>query len=143
MDKTLYRKIYNDTFFKNGPLSILLNSNFFARKGLFKHISKNKEYIHGDVLDFGCGSKPYQDIFNYKNYVGVDTNGAHPHQKESVDVLYDGKQLPFQGQKFDTVFSSQVFEHVEDIDFSLDEIYRILRPGGGFIFHDAFCRSRA
>jgi SAM-dependent methyltransferase len=40
--------------------------------------------------------------------------------------------LPFDDRSFDAVLSCGVLEHVEDPDASLDEIKRILVPGGSF-----------
>ena len=129
--KTFLKKVYSNTFFLNGPLSIFFNSSFLVRRGFFKHILGNKNCISGDVLDLGCGSKPYKELFTYKSYVGIDVDtGAHSHKEEAVDVFYDGRVIPFPDKNFDSVFSSQVFEHIENLDFSLDEVFRVLRPGG-------------
>jgi len=127
----MYRRFYNKTFFLNGPFSIFLNSSFWVRRGLFRSISENREYVRKDVLDLGCGSKPYRSLFDCDSYTGIDVEtGAHSHRGESIDLIYDGKKIPLPESKFDTVFSSQVFEHIEDIELSLSEIHRVLRPKG-------------
>jgi SAM-dependent methyltransferase len=41
--------------------------------------------------------------------------------------------LPFDADTFDAVISCDVLEHVDSIERSLDEIRRVLRPGGSFI----------
>ena len=43
---------------------------------------------------------------------------------------YDGRTIPFPDDSFDVVFSSNVLEHVRDLDKLEDEIKRVLRPGG-------------
>ena len=45
----------------------------------------------------------------------------------------DPVQLPFEDGGFDTVLSCGVLEHVHDPDTSLDEIRRVLAPGGTFV----------
>lgn len=44
--------------------------------------------------------------------------------------LYDGLHLPFPDASFDVVFSSNVLEHVERRIELLEEVARVLRPGG-------------
>lgn len=41
-------------------------------------------------------------------------------------------QLPYKDESFDIVVSQGVLEHVPLIDRSLDEVYRVLKPGGYF-----------
>lgn len=43
---------------------------------------------------------------------------------------YDGGHIPFPDASFDVVFSSNVLEHVRDLDQLEGEIKRVLRPGG-------------
>jgi hypothetical protein len=65
--KELFRKqIFQPNF--NG---IFVNHFYFARKGLYDNISAFASRITGDVLDIGCGQKPYQRLFNVKRYVGL------------------------------------------------------------------------
>lgn len=82
-------------------------------------------------MDFGCGQKPYQSLFTVEEYIGVDfENPGHPHANESIDVFYDGKTLPFPEQQFDSVFSSEVFEHIFNLPEILKELNRVLKTGG-------------
>src|SRR5574338_1611832 len=93
--------------------------NYFIRKGLLKSIEALAPQLKGRMMDFGCGQKPYKTLFSVDEYVGVDfENPGHPHLNESIDVFYDGQTLPFDNEYFDSIFSSEVFEHV----FNLDEI---------------------
>jgi len=85
-------------------------------------------------MDFGCGSKPYQSLFNVQEYVGVDYYGeGHSHENEQIDVFYDGVKLPFPDNFFDSAFSSEVFEHIFNLEEILPEIYRVLKPGAKMV----------
>ncbi len=42
-------------------------------------------------------------------------------------------ETPFEDRSFDLVVSPSTLDHVDEIDTAIDEIYRILRPGGVFI----------
>ena len=105
---------------------------YFIRNGLYIGITKYADNLKGKLMDFGCGSKPYKTAFkNVDEYVGVDYNGeGHPHTGESIDIFYDGKHLPFPDNTFDSVFSSEVFEHVFNLEEMLTEINRVMKPGG-------------
>ncbi len=118
-------------FFPNA-LSLFINPFFFIRKNLVKSIRPMAGELSGKLLDFGCGSKPYESLFNsVDEYIGVDmVNEGHDHQNEDVDVFYDGHILPFEDETFDSVLTSEVLEHVPDIPYSLMEIKRVLKKKG-------------
>lgn len=43
-------------------------------------------------------------------------------------------RLPFPGASFDAVVACLVFEHIEAVGEAIDEVARVLRPGGRFAF---------
>jgi SAM-dependent methyltransferase len=95
--------------------------------GIYKHVHK----LHGKLLDFGCGAKPYKNIINVSEYIGLDfPSEGHDHSNEIIDVIYDGKTIPFDDNSFDSIFSSEVFEHVFNLEEILNELFRVLKPGG-------------
>ena len=55
-----------------------------------------------------------------------------------ADVLGDALHLPFAGGVFDVVFSQAVLEHVTDPQAAVDEMVRVLKPGGAFYAEVAF-----
>lgn len=127
--------IYKKQQFNPGFLGVFINAFYFIRKGLAKGIKKNSNQLKGNLLDFGCGSKPYKNLFTVKNYIGVDVlERGHSHETESIDVYYDGKLLPFKNEYFDSMFSSQVFEHIFNLDQMLLELKRVLKKDGFALF---------
>lgn len=83
------------------------------------------------LLDLGCGNKPYKTLYaQYCNAsVGIDVPSTL-HQKNNIDMIYDGEKIPFDNETFDIVLSTEVLEHVcEPKDF-LKEIHRVLKPNG-------------
>src|SRR5215471_17650924 len=104
---------------------------YLTRNRLLKAIANYSKELKGVMMDFGCGSKPYKPLFNVEKYIGVDfENPGHPHINEQIDVFYDGKKIPFDNDYFDSVFISEVFEHVFDLDEILKELNRVMKPGG-------------
>jgi SAM-dependent methyltransferase len=109
----------------------LNHSFYFIRTFLYRKIEALAPAFSGKLLDFGCGSKPYQSLFvNVDEYIGLDYEGeGHSHKNEAVDVFYDGKHIPFPDAYFDGVFSSEVFEHIFNLEEILPEISRVMKPG--------------
>ena len=105
-------------------------SGYILRKKLLSSVKKYSRYMNGRMMDFGCGSKPYKPLFNVKEYIGVDFDSqGHSHENEDIDVYYDGKVLPFPDNHFDSVFSTEVFEHVFNLEEMMVEIKRVMKPG--------------
>ncbi|MDP2090198.1 MAG: class I SAM-dependent methyltransferase [Candidatus Gracilibacteria bacterium] len=112
----------------------LLHHSYIIRKGIYKGIINNSSYIYGKVLDFGCGEKPYKSILNFDEYVGVDfKSSGHDNSQNEVDFFWDGKILPFENDTFDSIISTEVFEHIFNIDEVLLELNRVLKKGGKIV----------
>ena len=105
---------------------------YIIRKKLLQKIIQYSSKLNGKLLDFGCGSKPYKSLFtNVDEYVGIDyENEGHPHMNEQIDVFYDGRRLPFADAYFDSILSSEVFEHVFNLEEILPELNRVLKEHG-------------
>ncbi len=95
----------------------------------------------GELVDVGCGDKPYEAMFApyVTRYVGVEYDetygtSAWAQSNPKADVVYRGDRLPFDDASFDTVLSNQVGEHVPDPRAFFTELVRVLRPGGRLIF---------
>ena len=52
--------------------------------------------------------------------------------RSAVWCVGDAGRLPFADNSFDVVICSEVLEHLPDVDAALDEITRIVKPGGRF-----------
>lgn len=52
-----------------------------------------------------------------------------------LDLCDAGKRLPYPDRHFDLVFDNSALEHIPDLQQSLREIARVLKPGGIFAFN--------
>jgi ubiquinone/menaquinone biosynthesis C-methylase UbiE len=101
---------------------------------------------HGfpDWLDVGCGwhfdwpwrAEREANLMSRANVVGIDADrealARHPHiTKKAVGCL---ERLPFNSSSFDLLTANVVMEHVKYPALALSEVFRVLRPGGSFIF---------
>jgi len=88
------------------------------------------EYCRGRVLDAGAGRGAYRRLLkdHADQYFGMDISAS-----SATTVVGDAQSIPFSDKSFDTVFCSQVLEHVPEPKDALAEFRRLLRPGGHLI----------
>ena len=129
MLKTIKSIIQREQFFP-WFLGFWVNPFYFSRKGLYENISILSNYIRGDMLDIGCGQKPYEKLFNSSRYVGLEIDTIENRKNKNADYFYDGITFPFRDNEFDSVIANEVFEHVFNPAAFLNEIYRVLKPNG-------------
>ncbi|MBI3601165.1 MAG: class I SAM-dependent methyltransferase [Nitrospinae bacterium] len=116
--------------FHPGLLGIFVNPFYFARRGLYQHIKSLSPSIYGKTLDIGCGGKPYKNICNSSEYIGLEIDSPENRKNKEADYFYYGKKFPFQDGEFDSVITSQVLEHIFNPDDFLSEANRVLKDGG-------------
>ncbi|MGO8995404.1 MAG: methyltransferase domain-containing protein [Polyangiaceae bacterium] len=113
----------------------------FEKTLLEESMRDSVQYAKGDLVDVGCGDKPYEALFAPKvsKYVGIEYNETYgtsfyKQHNPKADITYSGDRLPFGDASFDTVLSNQVGEHVPHPEAFFAELARVLRPGGNLIF---------
>ena len=109
----------------------------FEKTLLEESMRDSVQYAKGDLVDVGCGDKPYEALFAPKvsKYVGIEYNETYgtsfyKQHNPKADITYSGDRLPFGDASFDTVLSNQVGEHVPHPEAFFAELARVLRPGG-------------
>lgn len=129
--KNLY---YKSQFIPNF-LFLFVNPSFFIRKGLYNFINRYAPKMNGSILDFGCGRKPYKELFiNCTKYVGLDIKLNEDSERNVfADIYYQGNKFPIENETFDNIFSSEALELISNPDEILGEINRVLRPEGYFL----------
>jgi SAM-dependent methyltransferase len=83
------------------------------------------------VLDVGSGDINGNNRFLFENcqYEGNDVVKAN-----NVTIVSKTKDLPFMEETFDTIISTECFEHDPEYKESLIKIYEMLKPNGLFCF---------
>jgi SAM-dependent methyltransferase len=84
------------------------------------------------ILDFGCGEMPYRPFFKEQSaeYIGIDI-GDSPEKNSNINtIIRQGEALPYPDGYFDAAISTQVFEHLEDVEFYAKELGRVLKKDG-------------
>jgi len=100
---------------------------------------KDDFYNNKIILDIGCGprgSLEWADMT--KERYGLDPLtekylklGADKHKMKYVQAY--SEDIPFKDNYFDVVCSFNSLDHVEDIEKTISEIKRIIKPGGIFL----------
>jgi len=109
---------------------IFINPFYFARKGLRDNIKLFTPRISGKILDVGCGTKPYKNIFLYEKYDGLEIDTSRTRANGQAEYYYDGQVFPFENDSYDAVLCNQVLEHIFEPSIFLKEINRVLKKGG-------------
>ncbi len=89
--------------------------------------------LTGDLLDVGCGNKPYQSLMACEKYIGIDV-GTSPHEQNNFNFTFDGTHIPFGDSTFDSVLCTEVLEHAQEPMLLLNEIGRVLKDNGHALF---------
>lgn len=93
----------------------------------------------GPVLDLGCGDGVFAKlVFDQPLTAGIDILRGRVHKAGRVGahelpVTGDATAMPFADGSFRTVFSGCAMEHVPPLPQMLNEIARVLQPGGRLI----------
>ena len=102
------------------------------------------------VLDVGCGEGRHifgiLNEFENVSCYGLDQDASSLNKcKEGLEffkeldcngtIFQQGSvyQLPYEENFFDLIICSEVLEHLEDYHAAINEIYRVLKPGGKFL----------
>lgn len=118
-----YQKIWAEAYLRNDlNIASLLEENPDAK-----------------VLDVGCGDGQktikFKRAIGNRNITGIDglpgrLRAAKARGVEETVVADLEKKWPLASSNFDVVISNQVIEHLADIDNFIQEIKRVLKPGG-------------
>ena len=97
------------------------------------------------VLDYGCG--PGNDLVGFleksktKRLIGMDVSSPslelarkrvalHEGEVDFIKINENSAKIPLDSGSVDYIHSSGVLHHVKNLDETLAELYRVLKPGG-------------
>ncbi len=92
--------------------------------------------LPGRLLEIGVGNGSHLKYYNTHQITGIDTSGAmieraKKNKKENTELIQmDGENLHFQEEYFDYAVLSHVIAVVDNPEKMLEEVYRVLKPGG-------------
>lgn len=136
-----------ETFARNHSEEYLVSG--WSRQGLLRRVTEVGRLIHDylgnaplRVLDLGCGSGTYVRLLTGLGYrvIGLDYSMPTLRRARNGDLLDPGTyvegeayRLPFRDGTFDLVLGIGILQALADTDRAIDQLLRVLRPGGWVI----------
>jgi SAM-dependent methyltransferase len=109
-----------------------------SRAFVEKFIEMNNILICGDILEIG--RNVYKDVVPPEYIVSYSCLDISPFP--DVDIVADIQNMKHvESNRFDTIICTQVLEHVPNPFDAIDELYRILRPGGQLLITVPFLNN--
>jgi SAM-dependent methyltransferase len=95
-------------------------------KNKYPRFFKNKKVLDIGSLDIN-GSNKY--LFTNCDYIGIDIG-----EGKNVDFISKGHEFEGPDEYYDVIISTEVFEHDMYYEKTIENIFRMLRTGGLFLF---------
>jgi SAM-dependent methyltransferase len=95
-----------------------------------------RTYCSGKILEVGSGpgnpTSDYLKTLGETHGVDIDSAILENRALKTASVIKD--RFPFPDATFDACTSDYVCEHLEDPQCHLEEVWRVLKPGGVYVF---------
>lgn len=105
-----------------------------------EHFGLDDDYYSGKkLLDIGCGPRGSLEWATMARLrIGVDPLAAYYKmlgtEKHAMEYIATGSEsIPFPDEYFDRVTSFNSLDHVDNLEVTIQEIKRVLKPGGTFL----------
>ena len=109
--------------------------NWLANHKIIAALERVRVHAHGDLLDVGCGGKPFSPLFagRLRRYWGSDLSSSRYLGTERPDAFATAERQPFRDAAFDTVLGLSMLTYLPEPGRMVAEAYRVLKPGGVLI----------
>lgn len=109
--------------------------NWLANHKLVAAIGRARAHARGDLLDMGCGAKPFAPLFagRVRRYWGTDLSRSPYLGGARLDAFARAEAQPFRDGSFDTVVGFSMLTYLPEPVRMIEEAHRLLRPGGVLI----------
>jgi len=89
-----------------------------------------------EVLEIGSGTgfqlTLLKEVFKKATGIDIEESNLRGNMSDHV-VIYNGREIPFTAESVDTIYSSNVLEHIPHLDSISDEFLRVLNRDGYMI----------
>lgn len=138
--------LYGDRWYTayDDPVALLRAESRTKLPWVLERIKQADLGANSQILDIGCGAGFLSNALAREGYhvTGVDLSSdslqvacRHDSTGKARYVTADAYELPFADRSFDVVTAMDFLEHVEDPNKVIQEVSRVLKPGGLFFYH--------
>ena len=126
------KKFYDDAYQENPADTAYIDVEKSAAammdvKANLQHVITEYK-MKGKALEVGSGTGQLQDLI--QDYTGLDISPAVRRYYHKPFVAASATDMPFPDNTFDAMWSIWVLEHVPEPERALQEMRRVLKPGG-------------
>lgn len=89
------------------------------------------QYLHGRVLNAGCGDRDITDFLRSHGAAEVENCDIKSSIPDAINC--DLRAIPRPDGSYDSILNNAVLEHVQFADEVMKEMRRLLRPGGHLV----------
>jgi SAM-dependent methyltransferase len=91
------------------------------------------------IIDLACGLRPYAPLYKSKfsRTIGIEHPDS-PFPKNSIDIYCLADAIPMESNTADVILATEMLHDMAEPTAVLDEIFRIVKPGGYLILTTPF-----
>lgn len=119
--------------------------------GLCQYLFRVTKAKDASILDLGCGfglMATILGLYGSREVVGYDLNEEkiqlfkkllfylNSEIKNVKPFLGDSSEIEYPGKYFDVIIANETLSHVKEIEMAIQEVHRVLKPGGYFLIRD-------
>lgn len=106
--------------------------NWLANHKLIRALERTRHHARGQLLDIGCGSRPFAACFSgaVTRYWGTDLRASRHLKSRRPDAYARAEAQPIRSHSMDTVASFSVVTYLPEPALLFREAARVLKPGG-------------
>lgn len=115
-------------------------SKIRSRQNLYEFLEKEYKQIKPgqSVLTIGAGGEINKDLYKYGEEKNFDILSFDIDEDRGPDVVGDICTYDFKEKRFDVIIMSEVLQFLQTPQIGIDNVYKILKPGGRLILTSPF-----
>ena len=120
----------------NHPRATIFHPQWLSIRAQCAGMAHAAQSARGLLVDIGCGNTPFEDLFRERieRYVGMDYPAtARLVGASRAQVHATARHLPLADASVETLLLTEVLEHLREPGPVLEELSRVLKPGGVLI----------